>query len=236
MAGGPSRYPGRCAATCFDACLRLRDRRPRCCTASTCTSRRARPRDRRATGAGKSTVVKLLLRCTTRRRGHPARRRRPARPRAPDLRSAPSGSSARTCSCSTAPCARTSPTAEPDARGRDRAPPPRWPRRTSSSRRSPGLRHGRRRARPEALRRAAPAPLDRPRHPADPPCWCSTRPPRGRQRDRGRDPALARAGRTRPHDHRDRPPALHRPARRPHPRARARPGRRGRHPRRAGAV
>ena len=72
---------------------------------------------------------------------------------------------------------------------------------------APGLRHDRRRAGPEALGRAAPAPLDRPRHPPG-----AGRAParrshvRGRQRDRGRHPALAGPRRPRAHGGRDRPP------------------------------
>ena len=96
------------------------------------------------------------------------------------------------------------------------------------------LRHPGRRARPEALRRPAPAPLDRagdrPR-PGDPG-------PRrgdelGGQRDRGGDPAVAGDGLAGADDAGDRPPAEHGPPRRSDPRARGRPRERGGNPRRA---
>ena len=86
-----------------------------------------------------------------------------------------------------------------------------------------GLRHARRRARPDAVRRAAPADRDRAGaagRSADP------RPRRrdlvGRRDDRARDQGRAARGDGGPHDVRDRPPALDdRPGRR-HRRARAR--------------
>ena len=60
------------------------------------------------------------------------------------------------------------------------------------------LRHGRRRAGPEAVGRPAPAAVDRPGHPQGPADARARRGDlRGRQRDRGRHPALARAGRPR---------------------------------------
>ncbi len=94
-----------------------------------------------------------------------------------------------------------------------------------------GLRHRRRRARRQALGRPAPAALDRARDPARP-----CRPPARRghlrrgQRDRGGDPALARPRRRRTYGRRHRPPALDGPRRRPHlgPRGRVTSPRRAR--------
>ena len=87
----------------------------------------------------------------------------------------------------------------------------------------------RRRARPDALRRPAPAARDRPRardRPAHP------RPRRrhlvGRRLDRAGDQAGAARGDAGPHDVRDRAPAVDDRARRRHRRARGRPGRRPR--------
>ena len=86
------------------------------------------------------------------------------------------------------------------------------------------LRHAHRRARPDALRRPAPAPRDRPRaarRPAHP------RPRRRhlerRRLDRAADQAGAARGDGGPHDVRDRPPPLDDRARRRDRRARARP-------------
>ena len=193
-----------------------------------------------ATGAGKSTVVKLLLRLYDADGGHGHARRR-ADVRELTLRSrcaARSATSARTCSSSTAPSARTSPTARPDATDDEvrRAARAGRGRTTSSRRCRDGLRHRRRRAGPEALRRPAPAADDRPGDRcATRRSSCSTRRPRAV--DNETEAAIQRslrAGRPGPHDDRDRPPALDGPPRRPHPRARGGPGRRVRHPRRAG--
>ena len=79
-----------------------------------------------------------------------------------------------------------------------------------------GLRHPRRRARGQTLRRPAPAP----RHRAgDAPGPAGARARRGdfgcRHRDGGRNPALARTPHRGPHDVRDRPPTLDRDQRRP---------------------
>ena len=89
-----------------------------------------------------------------------------------------------------------------------------------------GLRHGRRRARAEALRRRAPAPVDRSRAAegrADP------RPRRGhlehRRRQRGGDPGCAGSSDRRPDDARHRPPPVDGPQRRPDHRARPRAAR-----------
>ena len=79
--------------------------------------------------------------------------------------------------------------------------PPSSPRQTTFIAALPdGLRHHRRRARPEALRRAAPAAVDRPGDPGRPAGAGARRGHlRGRQRDRGRDPALAGPRRPRAH-------------------------------------
>ena len=96
------------------------------------------------------------------------------------------------------------------------------------------LRHPRRRARRHPVRRAAAAARPGPR---DPPRPRAAGPRRGdlggRQRDRGGDPALARAGHRGAQRAHGRPPAVHRPRRRPDLGARGRPGRRERQPRRA---
>ena len=97
-----------------------------------------------------------------------------------------------------------------------------------------GLRHADRRARPDALRRPAPAPGDRaraagrPAHP-DP----RRRHVVGRRVDRAGDQGRAARGDARAHDVRDRPPPVDDLARRRDRRARGRPRGRARRPRRA---
>ena len=90
-----------------------------------------------------------------------------------------------------------------------------------------GLRHARRRARPDALRRPAPADRDRPRDPGQP---ADPDPRRrhlvGRRLDRAGDQARAARGDGRTHDVRDRAPPLDDRARRRDRRARGRRGRR----------
>ncbi len=96
------------------------------------------------------------------------------------------------------------------------------------------LRHDRRRARPQALRRRAPAPGDRARAAQEP---AHPDPRRGDQRaglrQRGGDPGRARAADGGPHEPRDRAPPLDDPQRRRDLRGRGRPDRRARHARRA---
>ena len=97
-----------------------------------------------------------------------------------------------------------------------------------------GLRDGRRRARLPLLGRREAADRDRagdPAQPADPRARRGDL--RARHADRARRAGGARTARRRPHDDRDRPPALDDPRRRPDRRPRRRPGRRARHLRRA---
>ena len=85
------------------------------------------------------------------------------------------------------------------------------------------LRHHRRRTRRQALRRPAPAPLHRPRHPRRP---AHPHPRRGHQltrlRVRSHDPGRPQLPDAGPHHLRHRPPPLHHPPRRPDPRRRSR--------------
>ena len=111
---------------------------------------------------------------------------------------------------------------------------PGWPRRTSSSPPCPTATTPWSASGAKAVGRAAPAARDRARHPAGPAHPDARRGDLGgRQRDRGRDPAVARArcrGDARRHG---RPSPVDRPQGRPNPRARRRAGGRGRHARRA---
>ena len=95
---------------------------------------------------------------------------------------------------------------------------PSW---TRSSRSCPTARHGHRRARREALRRAEAAPRHRPHVPQEP---ADPHPGRGHLRarhgDRAGHPAVARGADEGPHHARHRPPPGHHPERRPHRRGR----------------
>ena len=189
------------------------------------------------TGAGKSTLAKLVARFYDPQRGPAAGRRpRPARAATRRRCAASSGSSRRRASCSPARSARTSPSAGPDADEEEiRDAARRGRRRPSSSTRLAGrVRDRGRRARRPALGRPAAARRLRAgaaRRAADPD------PRRGdlerRRPHRADDRARARAAARRAHRDRDRPPALDDPPRRQDRRPRARPDRRERHPRRA---
>ena len=187
-----------------------------------------------ATGAGKSTVVKLLLRLYEPSAGLDHHRRgahRRAHLRAPSA--ARSASSARTCSCSRAPCARTSPTAGP------MPPTPTWcgpptlaeahtfisalpdGYDTIVGERGQKLSGGQRQRLTIAraiLRDPAILVLDEATSAVD------------NETEAAIQRSLARVS-AGPHHDRHRPPALHRPPRPPDPRARGRRGDRGRHPR-----
>ena len=99
-----------------------------------------------------------------------------------------------------------------------------------------GFNATRRRARPAALRRRAPAPLDRARaaqESADPDSRRGHE--RARRDHRSQGAGGARRGHEGPHHLRDRAPARHHPQRHPHPGVRGRPHHRERQFRRAGA-
>jgi ATP-binding cassette, subfamily B, bacterial len=89
------------------------------------------------TGAGKSTIVKLLLRLYEPSGGRVTVDGVDVRDRPSATCAAPSAWFRRMCSCSTAPCARTSPTATPTPPTRRSRRPRGWRRPTTSSRRSP---------------------------------------------------------------------------------------------------
>ena len=173
-------------------------------------------------GAGKSTIVRACL----------LRFARPRRPsvsashdvrqlwRSTELRAPHRGGRARTRTSSTARWRTTSASAGPTRRRRqlEAAAARRNASTTSSPALPQGYQHRRRRARPQALRRTAPAPRHRagaPEGRADP------GPRRGavlrRRRERGRHPGSARPAHRRPHDAGLRPPPLQRHRRRPHP-------------------
>ena len=188
------------------------------------------------TGAGKSTIAKLIARFydPTGGRDHD-RRHRPARRHARSRCAASSGSSRRRASCSPARSPTTSPSAGPSATREEIVAAAARGRRRRVHRAARGrLRHGARRARLPPLARPAPARRVRPRaarRPADPD-------PRrgdelGRHRHRAQDRARAAPPAPRPHRVHHRAPPLDDPRRRPDRRARARPGRRAGHARRA---
>ena len=188
------------------------------------------------TGAGKSTIAKLLARFydPTERPDHD-RRRRPARRRRRSRCAGSSGSSRRRASCSPARVAENIAFGRPERDAARRSSPrPRGRRRRVRRPARGRLRDAARRARLAALARPAPARRVRaraPRRPADPD-------PRrgdelGRHRHRAEDRAGAAAPAPRPDRVHHRAPPLDDPRRRPDRRARARPDRRAGHARRA---
>ena len=188
------------------------------------------------TGAGKSTLAKLVARFYDPQRGRRAGRRpRPARAASSGAAQPARDRARRRASCSRARSARTSPSAGPTPTRRRSAPRRGRSAPTSSS---SGSRTG---STPRSAS-AGVAALGRPaaarrlraraaRRAADPD------PRRGdlerRRAHRAGDRARARAAARRPHRDRDRPPALDDPPRRADRRPRARPDRRVRHARRA---
>ena len=217
--------------------LRLRGRRRRCCATSTSTC----PPGTTvalvgATGSGKTTLVQLLPRLydVTRRRGADRRRRRArGRPRLAaaldrrrDRRPVPVLGHVH----ENIAYARPDASREEVERAAERAQAAGF-----IAELPQGLRHARRRARADAVRRPAPAARDRPRaagRPADPD-------PRRRdlarstRRPSRRSSAALREVMAGPHDVRDRPPALDDRAGRRHRRARGRARRRARRARAA---
>ena len=146
-----------------------------------------------STGAGKSTVVKLLLRLyDTTPAASPSTVSTCAACRWPSC-DAPSATSARTCSCSRARSARTSPTAVPMPATPSSSGPPAWPRRTTSSSSCPtattrSLASGARSCRAASDSDCrSPGRSSRIRR-----CWCSTRPLR-RSTTRPRRPSSVRS-------------------------------------------
>ena len=205
------------------------------CTASTSRSPPARPTPSSAPPApARAPIVKLLLRLYEPTAGPDLHRRRADRRAHLRARCAASmGFVSQDVFLFQGTVRENLTYGRPDATDDDvvwAATPGRGPRRSSGAARR--LRHHRRRARPEALRRPAPAAHDRPGDPARPGDPRARRGHLGRrQRDRGGHPAVARPRVRRPHHDRDRPPPLDGPPRPPHPRARGRPDHRGRHPR-----
>ncbi len=201
----------------------------------TCRSRPSPARPSRSsarTGSGKSTTLGLLHRAFDPQSGvHPHRRRRHPRPHACRRCGATSASCSRSRCCSRAPIRENLQVGRPDATEAEMIDALERAQAIEFITRQRGRpRHGDRRARPLAVGRRAPAPVDRPgavEEPADPD------PRRGDERARRRHRAQAatgaRGGDEGPHHVRDRPSPRHHPQRRPHPRLRPRPHRRDRH-------
>ena len=189
-----------------------------------------------ATGAGKSTLVKLLARFYDVDVGGGARRRgRRARGSGSPTTATGSASCRRRRTCSPATWPPTSPTAGPTPhRPRSRPRPARWARCELVARPARRLPPSRRRARAGPVGGPAPAHRAGPRRAGRPRRAAVRRGHRGpRPRHRGRGARRGRSGHGPPHRVRRRPPARHRRAGRPHRRPRGRPDRRAGHPRRA---